>query len=188
MDVFSNNINSEDYSALISYEPFQNTKIPLWETVARLASINEFGLYMRESSDVIPLIHRELLEVNSETRKLFGRAGEANPWILSDSNRLKLYKMAQKLADLQDGKRIRIKRKTAAKSADVYTGILRLKIAIAMIIVFADSFKKVLPLEERFIQLHKDITFILTSALEIDAEILKAMDTNRLKNFFKTYC
>lgn len=188
MDVLSSNMNSQGYNPLLSYEPIQNTKIPLWETIAKLASINEFGLYMRESSKIIPLLHKEILEVNSETRKLFGRAGESNPWILPDSNRIKLYKMAQKLADLQDGQRIRIKRKTAAKSADVYGGLLRLKITIAMTIVFADSFKKVLPLEERFIQMHKDITYILTSALEIDADILKAMDSNRLKNFFKTYC
>ncbi len=188
MDVLSSDINSQSYNPLLSYEPVQTTDIPLWETIARLASINDFGLYLRESSQVIPLLHKEILEVNSETRNLFGRAGEKNPWILLDNNRIKLYKMAQKLADLQDGHRIRIKRKTLAKSTDVYRGLLRLKMTIAMIIVFADSFKKVLPLEERFAQLHKDITYILTSALEIDADILKAMDSNRLKNYFKTYC
>lgn len=188
MDIFNNEINSDDFNSFMPYEPYQNNKVSLWETVARLASIDEFGLYMREASKVIPLIHKELLEVNSETRKLFGRAGETSPWIISDSNRLKLYKMAQKLADLQDGKRIRIKRKTAAKSTDVYSGILRLKVIIATIIIFADSFKKVLPLDEKFLQLHKDITYIFTSALEIDNEILKAMESNRLKNFLKSYC
>jgi hypothetical protein len=187
LNILNNEISSDDFSSFMAYEPYQSSKIPLWEAVARLASINEFGLYMREASKIIPLIHKELLEVNSETRRLFGRAGDARPWIISDSNRLKLYKMAQKLADLQEGKRIRIKRKTAAKSADVYSGILRLKLSIAMIIVFADSFKKVLPLEEKFLRLHKDITFIFTSALEIDSEILKAMESNRLKNFFKSY-
>ena len=188
MDVISSEINTQGFNPLLSYEPVHTTNIPLWETIARLASINEFGLYLRESSKVIPLLHKEILEVNSETRNLFGRAGEISPWILPDINRLKLYKIAQKLADLQDGQRVRIKRKTLAKSTDVYRGLLRLKITTAMIIVFADSFKKVLPLEERFVQMHKDITFILTSALEIDSEIIKAMDSNRLKNFFKTYC
>ncbi|MDP4179775.1 MAG: hypothetical protein Q8942_01645 [Bacillota bacterium] len=188
MDPFGSQLVSKDNSIYSEFLPTNQIKNSLWESVGKLASINDYNKFVVEAQNIIPQIHKELLEVNSETRKLFGRAGDNHPWVLSDSNRVKLYKMAQKLADLQGGKRIRIKRKTLAQSVDVYTGILRLKISMAIIQVFTDSFKKLLPLDDKHIQLHKDVTFIFTAAVEIDTELIKALESNRLRNYFKSYC
>lgn len=156
----------------------------LWEKVGQLASINDMEEYVKESETIIPLIFQDLQQVNNNTRLLFGRPGDVQPWVLNENKRVKLYRMVQKIADLLPGEAaVRIKNKAVPKTIETYQGILELKICMAIVQVFADSYRKVLPVEENYTRLRMDLTYIFNTSLEIDHDIGKALESNKHRKF-----
>jgi len=59
-----------------------------------------------------------------------------------------MYKMVQRLADfLPENEDVRIKKETVAQPVNTYIGILKLKLCMTAIQIFATSFKAVLPMK-----------------------------------------
>jgi hypothetical protein len=57
--------------------------MPVWERVGQLADISDPEEYFRCCEDVVPLVINEVKQVNSEVRLLFGKPGDAHPWVIS---------------------------------------------------------------------------------------------------------
>jgi len=51
--------------------------------------------------------------------------------------------------------------------------------------IFATSFKAVTSDEKRIFQVSVQLTYIFNTALEIDNELGRALDSNRVKNFIQ---
>ncbi len=162
-------------------DQFDNSSsMPVWERVGQLADITDSEEYIKKCNEDISLIIKEVKQINSETRFLFGKPGDAHPWILSDNKKVKIYRIIQKLGNLQSGENpIRIKKQTDAKAVNMYMGILKLKMCMDMLQVFAYSYRKILPNDDS--KTRMDLTFIINTAIEINDDLEKALESNKLK-------
>lgn len=158
----------------------------LCRSINGLDSITNADDYLRNLENIVHMIMEEIKQVNSETKHLFGKPGDTEPWILNENIRLKMYKMVQKLGDfLPADEDVRIKKETTAEPANIYIGILKLKICMTIIQIFTNSFKSVLPMKSEYSRFQSNLTYIFNTALEIDNELGKALDSNRVKNFIQ---
>ncbi|ABN52279.1 MAG TPA: hypothetical protein DEF39_02695 [Hungateiclostridium thermocellum] len=158
----------------------------LLKSINELDSITNVDDYLKNLENIVHLIMEEIKQVNSETRHLFGKPGDTTPWILNENIRLKTYKMVQRLADfLPENEDVRIKKETVAQPVNTYIGILKLKLCMTAIQIFATSFKAVLPMKSEYSRFQSSLTYIFNTALEIDNELGRALDSNRVKNFIQ---
>jgi len=158
----------------------------LLKSINELDSITNVDDYLKNLENIVHLIMEEIKQVNSETRHLFGKPGDTTPWILNENIRLKTYKMVQRLADfLPENEDVRIKKETVAQPVNTYIGILKLKLCMTVIQIFATSFKAVLPMKSEYSRFQSSLTYIFNTALEIDNELGRALDSNRVKNFIQ---
>ncbi len=156
--------------------------MPIWERVGRLADIADPEEYFRCCEDVVPLVINEVKQVNSEVRLLFGKPGDAHPWVISVNKKVKLYRVIQKLVNLlSEDSPIRIKMQTEAKAVDVYMGILKLKICMDMLQVFADSYRRMLPADSTNSKLKVDLTFIVNTAIDINDDLNRDLESTKLR-------
>jgi hypothetical protein len=158
------------------------SSMQVWERVGQLADIADSEEYFRCCKDVVPLIINEVKQINSEVRLLFGKPGDAHLWVISANKKVKLYRVIQKLANLlSEDIPIRIKMQTEAKAVDMYMGILKLKICMDMLQVFADSYRRMLPIESTNSKLKVDLTFIVSTAIEIDDDLNRVLESTKLR-------
>ncbi|HHV29655.1 MAG TPA: hypothetical protein GXX73_08720 [Clostridium sp.] len=177
-------IFSEEIRTVGFTEAFCNNS--LCRSINELDNITDADEYLKNLENIVHMIMEEIKQVNSETRHLFGKPGDTDPWILNENIRLKMYKMVQKLGDfLSANEDVRIKKETTAESVNTYIGILKLKICMTIIQIFATSFKSVLPMKSEYSRFQSNLTYIFNTALEIDNELGKALDSNRVKNFIQ---
>lgn len=158
---------------------------PVWEKVGMVADIPNTEEYIRNCEILIPLMIKELKQVNSETRLLYGKPGDTQSWILSDNKKVKIYKIIQRMANLQSSENpVRIKKQTETKTLDTYTGILKLKMCMSMVQVFAESHRRLLSGTEDCTRLKMDLNFISSTAVEINNDLDKALESCKvLKSF-----
>lgn len=177
---------NEEMSSRGFAEEFYNNS--LYRSIEELDNnVTDVEEYIRSLDNIVHLIIDELKEVNSETRHLFGKPGDTDPWVFNENIRLKMYRMIQKLGDfLPVDEDVRIKRDTTAKTVNTYIGILKLKTCMTVVQIFASSFKRILPMKAEFTRFQANLTFIFNTAMEIDSELGKALDSNRIKNFLQS--
>lgn len=156
--------------------------MPVWERVGQLADIADPEEYFKCCNDVIPLIIKEIKQVNSETRLLFGKPGDAHSWILSVNKKVKIYRIIQKIGDLQSGEApIRIKKQREAKTVNTYMGILKLKMCMDMLQIFADSYRRMMPVNEIASKQRIDLIFVINAASDINHELDRILESNKLR-------
>lgn len=158
----------------------------LHRTLEELDSYTSEEEYIENLETIIQTLIEELKDVNSETKHLFGKQGDTEPWIFNESIRIKIYKIIQTLAKLLPSyEDVRIKRETAAKPVNTYTGILKLKVCLTTVEIIASSYKSVFAIKSEYEKFQPNLKFILCTALEIENEMRKALDSSRIKSFIQ---
>jgi len=158
------------------FDNIDNTQ--LWIKVGTVADITDTEQYINNCKTLIPLMIKELKQVNSETRLLYGKPGDIQPWVLSDNKKVKIYRIIQRMANLQNEENpVRIKKQKETKTLDTYMGILKLKMCMSMVQVFAESYRRLVSSSEDCTRLKMDLNFISSTAVEINNDLDKALES-----------